>query len=90
MSLNDVFTSAQTIMFCDSLSKFVVSKHLWWEFLHGEPCFCLDISVYTLKCVFCRHILLRNGLNDVSQCAKKQRKAVSPMSGSPTFDTGKK
>ena len=25
-----------------SLSKFVVSKHLWWEFLHGEPRFCLE------------------------------------------------
>ena len=40
-----------------SLSKFVVSKHLWWEFLHGEPCFRLDVLVYMLKCVFC-HILL--------------------------------
>ena len=28
-----------------SLSKFVVPKHLWWEFLHGEPCFLLDILV---------------------------------------------
>ena len=41
-----------------SLSKFVVSKHLWWEFLQGEPCFRLDISVNMLKCVFCWHILL--------------------------------
>ena len=31
-----------------SLSKFVVSKHLWWESLHGEPCFRLDIPVYML------------------------------------------
>ena len=41
-----------------SPSKFFVSKHLWWEFLHGEPCFRLDISVYMLKYVFCGHILL--------------------------------
>ena len=44
-----------------SLSKFVVSKHVWWEFLHGEPCFRLDIYVYMLKYVFCGHILLQNG-----------------------------
>ena len=41
-----------------SLSKFVVTKHLWWELLHEEPCFCLDVLVYMLKCVFCSHILI--------------------------------
>ena len=55
-----MFTSAQTVMLRDgpSLSNFVVSKYLWWEFLYGEPCFRLDISVYMLKCVFRGHILL--------------------------------
>ena len=35
--------------FFASLSKFVVAKHLWWEFLQGEPCFRLDISAYMLN-----------------------------------------
>ena len=48
-----------------SLSKFVVSKHLWWEFLHGEPCLLLDISVYMLKCVFVDIFCHKMGLNDV-------------------------
>ena len=52
MSLNDVFTS-QTVMLRNRVcvSKFVVSKHLWREFLHGEPSYCLDISVDMLMCV---------------------------------------
>ena len=54
MSLNDVFTSTQTVILRDGVcQKFVVSKHLWRELLHAEPCFRLDILVYTLKCVFC-------------------------------------
>ena len=36
-----------------NLSKFVVLKHFGREFLYGEPCCCLDVSVYMLKCVFC-------------------------------------
>ena len=36
-----------------NLSKFVVLKHFGWEFLHGEPCCYLDVSIYMLKCVFC-------------------------------------
>ena len=39
--LNDEFTSAQTVMLRDRV-VFVVSKHLWWEFLYGEPCLRLD------------------------------------------------
>ena len=67
MSLNDVFISAQTAMFRDGVcQKFVVSKCLWWEFLHGEPCFCLDISVYTRSNVyFVDKFCYKMGLNNV-------------------------
>ena len=35
-------------------------KIFWGRILHGEPCCCLDVSVYMLKCGFCCDILLGN------------------------------
>ena len=75
-----------------SLSKFVVSKHPWWEFLHGEPCFRLDISAYmlskirdffTYSAIKWVKVICSNALNS------RKKPAVSPMSGSPTFDIDK-
>ena len=42
------------------LLKFVVLKQFECEFLRGEPCRCLHVSVYMLKCVFCCDILPKN------------------------------
>ena len=43
-----------------NLSKLMVLKHFGWEFLHEELSCHLGVVIYTLKCVFCRDILLEN------------------------------
>ena len=64
--------------------------------MNVQPSCCLDVVVYMLNCVFWRHILLeiefksRVDMGSESQIAFGYCTAVSPMSGSPTFDTGKK
>ena len=64
--------------------------------MNVQPSRCLDVVVYMLNCVFWRHILLeiefksRVDMGSESQIAFGYCTAVSPMSGSPTFDTGKK
>ena len=59
MSLNDVFTSTQTVIIHDLVCQNLSFQSIFDEnFLHGEPCFRLDILVYMLKCVFSGHILL--------------------------------
>ena len=59
MSLNHVFTSTQTLILRDGVSQNLSFQSIFGEnFLHGEPCFRLDILVYMLKCLFCWTILL--------------------------------
>ena len=64
--------------------------------MNVQPSCSLDVVVYMLNCVFWRHILLeiefksRVDMGSESQIAFGYCTAVSPMSGSPTFDTGKK
>ena len=64
--------------------------------MNVQPSCCLDVVVYMLNCVFWRHILLeiefksRVDMGSESQIAFGYCTAVSPMSGSLTFDTGKK
>ena len=50
MSLNDVFTSTQTIVLRDGVCQNLSFQNIFGgEFLHGEPCFRLDISAYMLN-----------------------------------------
>ena len=56
MSLNDVFTSAQTIIpDRDPVCKNLSFQNIFAENLctGNRVCFRLDISVYMLKCVVC-------------------------------------
>ena len=61
------------------------------EFVNVQPSCCLDVVVFMLNRVFWRHIPLeiefksRGKMGSDGICT-----AVSPMSGSPTFDNEKK